>query len=467
MARHGRQTYNPRSSTRRSRQVQDQTIGTHVTRSGQATTRRSSRRVPHGSAFAEGIARRARIRRIIVIVVVLAVVAGIAIFAGSMAFRGVLGSKMSLQNSDALEALVEPKKDEPVFTLVNVELGAVATPLDNGGPDVLILARLDQAAGSVALVNVPVTLQITENNRSESLIEVAAGGDAALINALASFTKVNIAHYVKMGEGDLAGLVDALGGISVDVDQVIDDPKAGPVYLEPGTQTLDGQAALAYLRSTNFATGEEARLEHRLLFASKLVEKFFSTEGNFSARLESLSPFFQTDMGLDEFESLASWVGGMRGDDMTLTSMPGYTTEMTDVSGGRGGRFIGSASDWQELLTDLQEGREVKTVGAVDTSSVDPAGFTIEVQNGTTIEGAAGVTADALKAQGFNVPEVGNAEQPVYDETLVVYKSDQGAAQAQAVVKALGSGRVVEASMFYSFETDVLVIVGADFKPAS
>ena len=146
---------------------------------------------------------------------------------------------------------------------------------------------------------------------------------------------------------------------------------------------------------------------------------------------------------------------------MTLTTMPGYTTEVTDVSGGRGGRFIASASDWQELLADLEEGREVESIGAADTSSVNPSDFTIEVQNGTTIEGAAGVTADALKAQGFNVPKVGNAEQPVYDETLVVYKDDdggEGVSRAQAVVQALGTGRPVEASMFYTFDTDVLDI---------
>ena len=68
--------------------------------------------------------------------------------------------------------------------------------------------------------------------------------------------------------------------------------------------------------------------------------------------------------------------------------------------------------------------------------------------------------------RGFNVGEVGNAEQQVYSETLVVYK-DNGIQQAQAVIDAIGIGRAVYASYYYEFEADVLVIIGSDYMPTS
>ena len=77
-----------------------------------------------------------------------------------------------------------------------------------------------------------------------------------------------------------------------------------------------------------------------------------------------------------------------------------------------------------------------------------------------------GAAAEVLKAAGFDVGEVGNAEQQVYSETLVVYK-DNGIQQAQAVIDAIGIGRAVYASYYYEFEADVLVIIGSDYMPTS
>ena len=99
---------------------------------------------------------------------------------------------------------------------------------------------------------------------------------------------------------------------------------------------------------------------------------------------------------------------------------------------------------------------------------VSPSGFVVDVQNGTTIEGAASTAADTLKSKGFSVGDVGNAEQPVFDETLVVYKDgDEGLARAKTVIDAYGVGRAVEKSSYYNFEHDILLIIGADNKPVA
>jgi hypothetical protein len=72
-----------------------------------------------------------------------------------------------------------------------------------------------------------------------------------------------------------------------------------------------------------------------------------------------------------------------------------------------------------------------------------------------------------LEAERFPVVEVGNANQFVYDETLVVHRDDGDA--AQAVLDTLPVGKVVPSRGMYVFDTDVLVVVGKDwplgFKP--
>ena len=55
----------------------------------------------------------------------------------------------------------------------------------------------------------------------------------------------------------------------------------------------------------------------------------------------------------------------------------------------------------------------------------------------------------------------------MYTETLVVYQDDDFADEAEAVVSALGFGRAIPSAGFYTFETDILVVLGTDFAPTS
>jgi len=42
-----------------------------------------------------------------------------------------------------------------------------------------------------------------------------------------------------------------------------------------------------------------------------------------------------------------------------------------------------------------------------------------------------------------------------------------GEARANKVIASLGMGRAVEGDMYYSFNADVLLIIGYDYKPVS
>ena len=61
--------------------------------------------------------------------------------------------------------------------------------------------------------------------------------------------------------------------------------------------------------------------------------------------------------------------------------------------------------------------------------------------------------------------DTGNADAYVYDETLVVYSSPEDEAAAEDIIGILGSGRSVDADYYYSFDSDLLVIIGKDWKP--
>ena len=451
-----------------------------------------------------------------------AIVVGLALGAGFFAFRTTVASQLSLKGSNAAEVLGEPAEGEPTYTLVAAELGAVAAPLEQAGPDIVILIREDRDNGKLEFISVPSSLKVTVDNDIRRLGDMAEQSDATMIAAVESYAKIDVNHFVKVERGALEPLVDALGGIEVTLDQVIDDPHAGDVYYPAGTYTLNGQGALTYLRATNIRMGKGEQMTNQVMFLKLVLGKIMNFDRGFSGGIEAIDEFVQTDVSLAKLEDFSNWVGEIGLDSVNCCAIPGYFTASSDIVGENGELYVSKATDFQQLIESFDEGGDASS-SASAANDVEASSFTVEVLNGTDIAGAANATADALTAEGFKVSSVGNAEQQVYDETLVVYRTkntpapqkevlydeegnpieldesqqyvDQtqaettdedvsssaaaaqaaadaaeqelGKARAQKVISTVGLGRVVEGDMYYAFDADVLLIVGYDYKPVA
>lgn len=525
---HGRQPGGARSvsfsSSRASNRASNSQVSTMAPSSTSGENQAAYERRRRQRQYIDAVQHRANIRRIVIGVLAFAFVLAVALGAGFLALRGTVGSELALKHSNAGEALVAPKSDEAHYTLISSELGAAADPLGHEGPDLLLLARVDPTAHSFALVNIPAGLQVSVDNNSYRVASMASQGDAALITAIANFAKVDIAHYVKLGTGDVSRIVDALGGVEVNLEQTIDDPHAGDAYYPTGTQTLDGNGALTYLRTTNLRFGNEDLFKNQVDFAARLLAKLYSTDGVLTTRIESIGSSVQTDLSLSDIEAIGSWMKDIGVGGIECKVLPGYTTSSTGVVDSGEERYVATSADMSNIIAALEGDESAQSTSSAPSETVDPASFTIEVQNGTDISGAATATADSLAAAGFNVTKSGNAEQQVYEETLVIYNtkpakstadeaetpeasetsedeqdevsesdadaatqqqeqqasqaSEQSAAAAEAaaatglarantVINTLGIGRAVEAGDYYDFKTDVLVIIGFDYKPVS
>lgn len=450
--------YTANRARKMQKRVSAHTVGSHVDRSAPQRS--------HRSEVTEAIRRRARFRRFVAGVLGVVIVVGIALTAGILAFRGNVGSSMALKDSDAVEVLTPVEAGEPYFVLFSVELGAVAQPLENPGPDCLILARVDNAHQSIGLINIPANLQVTYENKTFALSSIAEQGDAKLISALSAFTKVNITHFVKIDEQGLSNMVDRLDGIQVDLEQVIDDPQAGDVYLPSGAYTLNGSSALYYLRATNLKNGTQDKLSHQLTFATLVFERLFG-KGLVSTNIDAVDDCFQTDASLADMEAIASWFNGRSAKDILIANLPGYTTGVTNIDQNGEQRYISSYEDFMSVLEAIESGQSPTSNDTDNVDAADPSSFTVEVQNGTSISGLAAATAETLTELGFNVGEVGNADVQANEETLVIYKGETGLAQAKSIIEALGIGRTVGSYEYYEFEGDVLLIIGSDYSPVS
>lgn len=453
---------NGRKKKRAARGIVDTILPTTATReSSSEYSHRVGRR-----EYSQEVQRRMRFRHVVIIVACVLLVVAVAVGAGSVAFVGSVDSKMGLGDSDAKTALVAPsQKDQSFYTLVAADLDVAVDATTNvAGPDALCLVRVDEGTRAASLVSIPPDLAVTLSDGDTRQIREAAtiGGDAALISAVADFAGVDIAHYVELDAPGIEALVDGLGGVEVDVSQEVDDPTAGDVYLSAGVQTLDGDAALTFLRAGNFKNGWETQAaDQRALLAAVSVRLLGDGAIDFLSTLDSLGGAFKTDMSVTDALSLADGMRGIDPSEVTGASVPGYGVTRDDVD-----YYVASEDSWTKMMQRVDAG-ESPSPPASETPSVDPGSFTVTVRNGAAITGGAGQMAELLKGDGFNVVDVGNTDAAVYPETLVVYEDDGFEAAAQSVVEALDVGRTVRSSGFYTFDTDVLVVLGRDWTPVA
>lgn len=431
------------------------------TASGESSSQ-FSRRVSRRE-FTQEIQRRARVRRIVVAVVCLVAVVAVAVAVGVATFFGSLDAKMGLGGSDASSALVAAKDGGPSYTVVAADLDPAGAANGVDGPDAIALVRVDAASRAVSIVSIPPNLQTSlKDGNAHPLREAATSeGDASLVNAVADFAGVDVSHFVKIDAAGIERLVDAFGGVQVDVPEEVDDPTAGDVYIPAGSQTLDGAGALTLLRAANFTGGLDTQAANQRALLTSLSLRMLDA-GSFGllATLDSVGGAFSTDMGASDALALADSLRGMDASAVRGCAVPGYESERDGTT-----YFVASGDEWTEMMGLVQEGKD--PVVEEKAPSVDPGSFTVTVRNGTEITGAASQIAESLKDRGYKVTDTGNADATVYDETLVVYDDDAFEAAAESVVETLGSGRTVQGGGFYTFDTDVLVVLGKDWKPAA
>ncbi len=106
----------------------------------------------------------------------------------------------------------------------------------------------------------------------------------ALKDVLTKITGISLDHYAQIDFDGFVSLVDTLGGVEVDVKELIDDPYyPGPNYsyqrftIQPGIQVLDGATALKYARSRYTSKGgdlDRSRRQQQIL--SSVRDKAFT-----------------------------------------------------------------------------------------------------------------------------------------------------------------------------------------------
>jgi anionic cell wall polymer biosynthesis LytR-Cps2A-Psr (LCP) family protein len=112
---------------------------------------------------------------------------------------------------------------------------------------------------------------------------------------------VPIDRYIRVDMDDFTWMVDAVGGIDVDVQTRIADSQIR-LYLDPGPAHLDGATALSYSRSRADTDYGRAARQQQVMVA--LARKWLDPSVTALIGTVRLLDSLQTDIGLDEVTTL-------------------------------------------------------------------------------------------------------------------------------------------------------------------
>lgn len=209
-----------------------------------------------------------------------------------------------------------------------------------GRSDSNIVARVDPENAQVTLLSIPrdTKIQIDGYGTQKFNAAFAFNGVAGAIEATEELLDIEISHYAEVSFRDLAGLVDAVGGITVENESRIDNHKCddgdGNHYIiEKGTVTLNGGEALTFARNRDYPDGDFRRQMHQRMVVEAIAEQVLdapltSIPGIIEAALNCVT----TDLTVTEIVGLAQQFA--RADEVTIYScmVPSFSKTINGIS---------------------------------------------------------------------------------------------------------------------------------------
>ncbi len=416
--------------------------------------------------------RRKRLAWTVVTVLALALVAGGV--AGFLWWRSLETKIHPVSNMDPefvklLGGTEPPPPGEPFFMVL---MGSDTRP---GEPqqrsDTLIVARVDPKKKHIQMLSIPRDSRVDVPGAGMTKINAAAfyGGPKLTVKTVKQFTGLPIRYYVNIGFIGFKDVVNAIGGVWINVPVAINDRDAsgwGSRYskIKKGYQKLDGRHALTFVRARHqFPDQDITRTKHQQMFIKALARQALQLSNIFNAPaiINAVASHLQTNMSTSKMAELVLQFRGMDDDSIESVTMPGYNSFQDGQS------FIEPDDQKLEAIIDkMKRGAPIEPGKAKKAAAkFKPKQVPITIRNGAGVSGVAKQASDFLSLKGFPIKETGNMQQFVYGKTLIVYGKDKDARDKANLVRGyLGFGDVVASAGMYKFNTPVMLVIGKDWK---
>jgi len=286
-------------------------------------------------------------------IIIMCVVILLAITLGAVAWG------YSYIRSIANNISVKPATD------INGQPGVTVTPIERPAPDervnvlvmgiakgmsdTIMLCSYYPKVGAVDIVSIPRDTYIKRTEPFDSAYNkvnsnYGQGGAEHMVQVVKDFSKVNVNYYVEVNYEAVEGIIDAMGGLDITVenDMNYDDPADNlHIHFKKGTVVSKGSDIIRVLRwrknnhnAGGYNEGDIGRIKFQQSVVKQAIEKVIS--GNPIATLvkikKPLEEHIRTNMSADDIMYYVGLATKINKEKITMQTIPGIGTMVGRLS---------------------------------------------------------------------------------------------------------------------------------------
>lgn len=281
---------------------------------------------------------------------------------------GYLNPEKGLDNLEPKERLNMKKN------IVVLGVDERAEEHDVGRSDTLFVVMFDTNKKAASLLSIPRDTRVPIQGHGWDKINhaYAYGGRELTQKTVEELLGLKINNYVMVDFNGFQGLVDAIGGVDIDVENDMyyyDDWDGFKIDLKKGRQHLDGKTAIQYVRYRD-EEGDIGRIRRQQHFLLAVYDKITSANMllHIPGLAQQLTSMVKTDLPLSDMVDLGRALHAMvKSQGLAMATVPGTP------------KYIDGISYWLPDITDLRE-QMVKMQGAEMTERYRSAAELMEKQ---------------------------------------------------------------------------------------
>lgn len=330
--------------------------------------------------------------------------------------------------------------------------------------DTMIVVSVDMERNVVRLLSIPRDLWVSIPGQGYNRINTAdlwgelareGGGPELVKETIYQNLGIPIHYHVRADFEGFVEIIDAVGGVDVDVECPLPD-----IEFMPGMHHMDGEDALLYARSRiSTSDFDRSRRQRKLLMALWSQHLNTSVVPKLPALWLAVNDAFETDMPLDQVIGLA-YVGLQLKPNRIFSQSIGPWQVENWITPGGASVLLPIQDKIQELLDGFY--------GPIDLQFLERVSQTrVQVLDGSPIQDAGQLAATNLGWAGFQVVGTEEIASQDYPETQInVYNTGEDIAETLGMILELPP-----TSLNYqpdpSSPVDIQVVLGWDYDPCA
>ena len=256
------------------------------------------------------------------------------------AVAGAMFASSSLLDRPAAEAVEEgllTAKDKSTIMIMGVD----EREDDVGRSDTLMIATVDPKKNQAALLSIPRDTRVKINGHGWDKINAAYayGGEKLTQRTVEDFLGVNMDHYIIINTHAFQKIIDAIGGIDIDVEKRMyyedpwDDNGGLVIDLRPGKQHMDGKTAVTYVRFRD-EEGDIGRIKRQQKFMKACMDKITSPAiiPKLPSVIKEVLSSVKTDLSMRQLLEFAGTLKESQKNGLKTDMVPGRPLYISGIS---------------------------------------------------------------------------------------------------------------------------------------